>query len=101
VNNSLVMQSPPLVTNNFPIPEETPIATAQVAKVATTKTVAQGAVAIASITIIQGRAKGHNAVQGGGSEGPVEIGSIGRIAWEVASAAEETSHRGRSWEGFG
>lgn len=78
-----------------------PIATAQVAKVATTKTVAQGAVAIASITIIQGRAKGHNAVQGGGSEGPVEIGSIGRIAWEVASAAEETSHRGRSWEGFG
>lgn len=71
-----------------------PIATAQVAKVASTETVAQGAVAIASIT--KGRAKGHNAVQGGGSEGPVEIGSIGRIAWEVASAAKETSHRGRS-----
>lgn len=78
-----------------------PIATAQVAKVAATKTVAQGAVAIASITIIQGRAKGHDAVQGGGSEGPVEIGPIGRIAWEVASTAEETSHGGRNWEGFG
>lgn len=77
------------------------VATAQVADVATPEAVAQGAVAIASITIVQGRAQGHDAVQGGGSEGPVEVGSIARITWEVASAAEETSHGGRRGDGFG
>lgn len=72
------------------------IATAPVVHVATTKAVAQGAVAIASITIVQGRSQGHDTVQGGSSEGPVEVGSIARIAREVASTAEETSHGGRS-----
>lgn len=76
--------------------EAAAIATAPVVHVATAKAVAQGAVAIASITIVQGRAQGNDAVQGGGSEGPVEVGSIARIAGEVASAAEETSHGGRS-----
>ena len=72
------------------------VATAPVVHVATAKAIAQGAVAIAPVTIVQGRAQGHDAVQGGGSEGPVEVGSIARIAWEVASTAEETSHGGRS-----
>lgn len=71
------------------------VATAPVVHVATAKAVAQGAVAVASIAIVQGRAQGHDAVQGGGSEGPVEVGSIAGIAWEVASTAEETSHGGR------
>lgn len=70
------------------------IATAQAANVAATK--AQGAVAIASITVVQGRAQGHDTVQGHSSVGPVESGSIARIAWEVASTAEETSHGSRS-----
>lgn len=72
------------------------IATAQAANVAATKAIAQGAVAIASITVVQGRAQGHDTVQGHSSVGPVESGSIARIAWEVASTAEETSHGSRS-----
>ena len=55
------------------------IATAQAANVAATK--AQGAVAIASITVVQGRAQGHDTVQGHSSVGPVESGSIARLAW--------------------
>lgn len=61
--------------------------------------VAQGAIATATVTIVQGRAQGHDAVQGGVSEGPVEVGSIARIPWEVVSTAEVTSHGGRSGEG--
>lgn len=72
------------------------VATAPVVQVATAEAVAQGTVAIAAVTIVQGRAQGHDAVQGGGSEGPVEVGSVARVAGEVASAAEETSHGGRS-----
>lgn len=76
--------------------EATTIASAQVVDVATTKAVAQGAVAIASTAIVQGRAQRHNTVQGGGSEGPVEVGPIARVPWEVASTAEVTSHGGSS-----
>ena len=79
-----------------PWPAPAAAVTAPVVQVAPTKAEAQGAVAIASVTIVQGRAQGHDAVQGSGSEGPVEVGSIARIAREVASAAEETSHGGWS-----
>jgi hypothetical protein len=74
--------------------EATTVATAQVVQVVAIKAVVPGAVGSAT-AIVQGRAQGHNAVEGGGPEGPVEVGSIARIAWEVASTAEITSHGGK------
>lgn len=69
-----------------------------VGEVVPTGAVGHGAVA----AMLQGRAQRHHAVQGSGSVGSVEVGSVARIAWEVASTTEVTSHgvgwrEGRGW----
>lgn len=51
--------------------------------------------------MVQGGAQRHNTVQGGGSVGPMEVGSIAGIPWEVVSAAEIASHGGRCGERVG
>lgn len=81
--------------------EAATIATAWIL-VVTHTTIAEVAGAIdGSTAMVQGRTQRHNTVQGSGSVGSMEVGSMARIPWEVASTAEIASHGGRCGERVG